>query len=65
MEGKNTECKITFQQDDFAALINKIGELRGALFDAYQSGTKQACLKAGMLLEQVSGLIGNGIVENA
>lgn len=55
---------ITFAQNDFAALMDKLGDLRSALYEGNFGDPKEACLKASGLLQQVSEILGKGIISN-
>lgn len=54
---------ITFAQNDFAALMDKLGDLRSALYEGCQGNPKEACLKASGILQQVSEILGKGIIS--
>lgn len=55
---------ITFTQNDYAALMDKLGELRSALYEGNQGDPKAACSKASRILGQVAEILNNGIISN-
>lgn len=55
---------ITFAQNDFAALMDKLGDLRLALYEGCQGNPNEACLNASRILQQVSEILGKGIISN-
>lgn len=57
-------CTITFTQNDYAALMDKLGELRSALYEGNQGDPKAACSKASRILGQVAEILNNGIISN-
>ena len=61
---KSKDRTITFAQNDFAALMDKLGDLRSALYEGNQGNPKEACLNASRILQQVSEILGKGIISN-
>ncbi len=55
---------ITFGQTDYAALMDKLGDLRSALYEGHLGNSKEACLKASGILQQVSDILSKGIISN-
>ncbi|MCQ2585592.1 MAG: hypothetical protein MJ185_08370 [Treponema sp.] len=55
---------ITFAQNDFAALMDKLGDLRSTLYEGCQGNPNEACLNASRILQQVSEILGKGIISN-
>ena len=63
-EETKKDCTITFTQDDYAALMDKIGELRSTLYDGNQGDPKAACSKASRILGQAAEILNKGIITN-
>ena len=55
---------VIFTQHDFAALMDKLGDLRSALYEGCQGDPNEACLKASGILQQISEILGKGIISN-
>lgn len=63
-EDTKKDCTITFTQNDYAALMDKVGELRSALYEGNQGDPKSACSKASRILGQVAEVLDRGIISN-
>lgn len=61
---KSKDCTITFTQNDYAALMDKLGEVRSALYEGNQGDPKAACSKASRILGQVAEILDRGIISN-
>lgn len=64
LKKQKKDCTITFTQNDYAALMDKLGELRSALYEGNQGDPKAACSKASRILGQVAEILNNGIISN-
>lgn len=55
---------VIFTQHDFAALMDKLGELRSALYEGNFGDPKAACSKASVILSQTAEILNNGIISD-
>ena len=55
---------VIFTQHDFAALMDKLGELRSALYEGNFGDPKAACAKANVILGQAAEILNNGIISD-
>ena len=63
-EETKKDCTITFTQKDYAALMDKLGEIRSALYEGNQGDPNAACSKITRILGQAAEILNNGIIAN-
>lgn len=61
---KKEDRTVIFTQHDFAALMDKVGELRSALYEGNFGDPKAACAKANVILGQAAEILNNGIISD-
>ena len=61
---KKEDRAVIFTRHDFAALMDKVGELRSALYEGNFGDPKAACSKASVILGQVAEILYNGIISD-
>lgn len=61
---KKEDRTVIFTQHDFAALMDKVGELRSALYEGNFGDPKAACAKANVILGQAVEILYNGIISD-
>lgn len=61
---KKKDRIVTYAVHDFAALMDKVGELRSALYEGNFGDPKAACAKANVILGQVAEILNNGIISD-
>ena len=61
---KKEDRAVIFTQHDFAALMDKLSELRSALYEGNFGDPKAACSKASVILGQTAEILNNGIISD-